>query len=469
MPPQYLLQAMPRNDCPFCAEAYTEITKVLNHDSKISNTSSTVHTRRLDRDISAREWMEKIEQYEGSIYGVGAYSVLRCDVSYPATCSETNHVSLSDTRLQDTHDFQWNVWGIDVHMDRLCSSYAMLLNSHNPVRPCSLKDESLFEEPRQQSENMIKILLEEAAKSLCEENTSTKSDQSKTAESAELQNQNACVNRHRTLMLTLLWTPPKHDHINTTNHLRPTVRGHASFAGPSRSSIEDQMPKAISACLAIPKELTPEALALLPHRHVENARTGTNDSIGASAKISSWCRVRRPLEDPSVFKVPGMNVGEVLLVSNSNNASSDFIESLEILEGLTSNLFVIYTDGTVRTAPATKVLPGYSRFLVTKALLKMGQQLATCNGPRLIFEDSAPTVQDALSGLWSEVFVTSAIRLLIPVNRILIPSVKTLHDYTTTEMTTIWHGDRFSRTADIRMALFRIGLGESSIFPSAHS
>ncbi|KAL7479432.1 hypothetical protein ACHAW6_005168, partial [Cyclotella cf. meneghiniana] len=386
---------MPRKDCPFCAEAYAEITEEINP-------SSTARTRRLDRDISAREWMEGIEKYEGSIYGIGAYSVLRCDVSYPATCSETNNVSNSDSRGEDMHDFHWNVWGIDFHMDRLCSSYAMLINNHNLVRPCSFKDESLFEETRQQSEEMIKVLLEEAAKSLCEENTSKKSDQTNTAESTDLQNQNTGVNLHRTLMLTLLWTPPKLDHVNATNHLRPTVRGHASFAGPSRPSMEDQMPQAISACLSIPHELTPEAHALLPHRHIENSITGTYDSIGASAKISSWCRVRRPLEDPSVFKVPGMNVGEVLLVGNSSNASSDFIASLEILEGLTSNFFVIYTDGTVRTAPATKVLPGYSRFLVIKSLLKMGQQLATCNGRRLIFEDSAPTVQDALSGLWSE-------------------------------------------------------------------
>ncbi|KAL3799739.1 hypothetical protein HJC23_010389 [Cyclotella cryptica] len=455
MPSQYVLHAVPWKDYPFCAEAFTEITDDIKHCSEISRPSAAVCARRLDKDISAREWMENIEQREGSIHGVGAYSVLRCDVSFPATCRETNHASNYDA------NFHWNVWGIDFHMDRLCSSYSMLLESQILVRPCSLNDTSGFEGQIQTSGNLIKALLDEAAKSLLEQNTTKQPDPINILESTELHG----ANRHRTLMLTLLWTPPKHDHITTSNVSRPTVRGHASFAGPSRPSIEDKMPQPISACLSIPKELTPEALALLPRRHVENTPNPTEASVGASAKISSWCRVRRPLEDPSIFKVPGMNVGEVLLVRNSSNAaSSNFIESLEILEGLTSNVFVIYTDGTIRSAPATNVLPGYSRHLVMKALLKIDPQLAAYNGPKLIFEDSAPSVQDALAGLWSEVFVTSSIRLLTPVNRIVIPHVKTSHHDSPTEMTTLWQGDRVVQTTKIRSALFRIGLDESSSF-----
>jgi hypothetical protein len=136
-------------------------------------------------------------------------------------------------------------------------------------------------------------------------------------------------------------------------------------------------------------------------------------SVGSNAKVSSWCRNRRPLE--VLFK--DSTVGEVLLMGLGGNAAivggQGFIDSLEILEGLISNFFVIYRDGTVRTAPTTKVLPGYARHLVSG-------QINQTHGLRLD-DKNAPVVGDADD--WSEVFLTSAVRLIVPVNRVLIPPV----------------------------------------------
>jgi hypothetical protein len=54
----------------------------------------------------------------------------------------------------------------------------------------------------------------------------------------------------------------------------------------------------------------------------------------------------------------------------------------------------------------------------------------------LVLDDSnAPTVQDAKDGLWTEVFVTSSIKLIVPVNRVLIPPVEGM------ESTTLWQSD----------------------------
>ena len=75
---------------------------------------------------------------------------------------------------------------------------------------------------------------------------------------------------------------------------------------------------------------------------------------------------------------------------------------------------MIYKDGTVRTAPVGKVLVGYARHLVKDAVNERKDLNLNLN---------APTIQDAKDGLWSEVFITSAIRLIVPVNRVLMPPI----------------------------------------------
>jgi hypothetical protein len=232
----------------------------------------------------------------------------------------------------------------------------------------------------------------------------------------------------RTLVLTVLVTPSRKDthsnEIETDNIKAITIRGHATFADATlaQTLIDDALPAPISVCLAIPIDPTAEAMSQLPRRHHQS-----HDHVPPTAKISSWCRIRRPLEDPIRYKVHG--VGEVLLVNNHlKSGEHSFVDSLEILEGLTSNVFVIYKDGTVRTAQLPKVLPGFARHLVLDALDRV-------NG-LVLDTSSAPTVHDAKAGLWSEVFVTSAIKLIVPVNRILIPSIGIGQ-----EPTTLWQSN----------------------------
>jgi hypothetical protein len=68
------------------------------------------------------------------------------------------------------------------------------------------------------------------------------------------------------------------------------------------------------------------------------------------AKLSSWCRIRRPLED----QLKDEHVGEVILTRQDDK------NNIELLEGLTSNLFVLYRNGTLRT-PDEGVLGGCAR------------------------------------------------------------------------------------------------------------
>ena len=429
----------------FCAEAIIKAPSSSYQDA----TYSIVETLALNPDISARKWMEDIEACNGSFYGVGAYTVLRCDASFTAGTMLTTDESNCDN---DTHhNIEWNIWGLGFHIDRLFSSYVMLLESQNQ---CVLSANASTElhHAKRETKELIKLLLKEAHGYI----SMSEVYSSDTVKHKML---------HRTVMLTVLWTPQKQESEQKTNHLaiRPTVRGHATFSGPFRSSFENEISSPISACLAIPDDkLSSNALESLPSRYSEDKIVGDQQSsIGATAKISSWCRKRKPLEDPEKFKVSQMNVGEVLLVNQSIEERTKSTETLELLEGLTSNLFVIYKDGTVRTAPQPKVLPGYSRHLVLKALDSI--QTRDNNGEfKLVLDERAPIIQDAIAGLWSEVFVSSAIRLLIPVNRVLKPSLTQSDKRTSNQMTAIWQGDSFDQTVYIRNKQFQVGIDELS-------
>jgi branched-subunit amino acid aminotransferase/4-amino-4-deoxychorismate lyase len=69
---------------------------------------------------------------------------------------------------------------------------------------------------------------------------------------------------------------------------------------------------------------------------------------------------------------------------------------------------MVYRDGTIRS-PTEGVLHGFAQSLVIKAAEKLGFKIV----------DEPITLQDARDGLWVESFVTSSVRLIIPVNRII--------------------------------------------------
>jgi hypothetical protein len=108
--------------------------------------------------------------------------------------------------------------------------------------------------------------------------------------------------------------------------------------------------------------------------------------------------------ETNLYKAPGIE--EVLMVRQVKDEHG--VERLEILEGLSSNFFVIYKGGTVRTA-IDGCLHGYVRHLVLDSL----DQCGLVFDPRPIFLHE--------SSQWHEAFITSSSRLIYPISKILIP------------------------------------------------
>jgi branched-subunit amino acid aminotransferase/4-amino-4-deoxychorismate lyase len=81
------------------------------------------------------------------------------------------------------------------------------------------------------------------------------------------------------------------------------------------------------------------------------------------------------------------------------------------LEGLTSNLFVVYNNGKIIRTPSTEnVLGGYIRQLIVDKASSWGYTI----------EIGPIDMQD--SSLWEEVFLTSSVRLLVPIQTIVVPT-----------------------------------------------
>ena len=169
-----------------------------------------------------------------------------------------------------------------------------------------------------------------------------------------------------TCMVTFLWQ---------TNNELCSVRGHVFTTGVFANPI-DYDPKPIPASLA---------RMATPNRYENKPRS----------KLSSWCSIRRPLE----CRFKGVDDSEVFLTREVDDGVC------EILEGLTSNVFVLCRDGTLRT-PAEGVLEGCARMQVMHHALSMGYSV-----------NCSPVTLDSV-GEWDEVFCTSSIRLIIPVLKI---------------------------------------------------
>jgi hypothetical protein len=267
---------------------------------------------------------------------------------------------------------QWNVWGGNFHLQRLKHSVELLHGSG--MLPLLPSEHEILAAVKASQDVMASLLMdsEHPAKSVV----------------------NAARNPHTsiTFMLTLLWelVPSSDD----PQRIEINVHGHAfSSLQPAVVQSKDNPNHAIQVSLGCFSDNN-DALGL-PNRF--------NNLPGA--KLSSWCRRRYPLE--TLFKQE--DIGEVILVRGSLR---DDLESLELLEGLTSNLFVICMDGVIRTPPTNLVLGGFVRQLILDIAKTCGYsvQIGT-----LFLHDSSS---------WQEVFLTSSIRLIIPVSKILLPISK---------------------------------------------
>ena len=286
-------------------------------------------------------------------------------MEYMATCQESFGAYTVLRCEQLNSGGEWHVEGLEFHLNRLSCSYSSAFSSSHEA--CITK-----------SRQVTDTLLSEANKIT-------------TTSTSPL-----------VVMLTLLWTPSsstalQHTNNSTTpndNHTTSNIHihGHAKHIPiPQKRS----MSAPIVATLALSNQHV--SLPRRYHRMPE-------------AKLSSWCSERRSLEQQ--FKYDG--IGEVILTrpSSSNKKEDDW----ELLEGLTSNLFIVYHDGTIRTS-SNGILQGYARHLVLQILLQKNH-----NDDMLDYQlqEDAPLISEV--HLWKEVFISSSIQLICPIHRILIPA-----------------------------------------------
>ena len=340
-----------------------------NQVPEVEAYSSVGDDDKQDLSIS-RNWMENVET-NSDLGHPGAYDVIRCDLIKKKG---------SKTSFQ--------IWGADFHLDRLERSYEVLLNHimkgdeefEKDIKGSSiLVDENYVNIARSESVSIMEALLN----NMVDQRNETDFFMNGTENNLN-ENNTVC----EILKVTLLWTPSFVGSSALTQHI--VVRGHCSSTG---QVIEPHtLPKPITVTLALPDLLT-EVISKdeIPDRH-----------ICPNAKISSWSSKRRPLEQKETFMPDG--VGEVLLLQETKDT-----RAFHVLEGLTSNFFVIYKDGTIRTANEG-ILFGYVRHLVLKVAEEHGFNVNITHP--ILLEEACE---------WEECFITSSSRLIYPIEKILIP------------------------------------------------
>jgi branched-subunit amino acid aminotransferase/4-amino-4-deoxychorismate lyase len=102
------------------------------------------------------------------------------------------------------------------------------------------------------------------------------------------------------------------------------------------------------------------------------------------------------------------HIAEVILVRQHTAAENN---TTLLLEGLTSNFFVIRDDNVLQTA-GEHILPGYAREMVL-------HQARSVVG--LEIELESPRMEDCAS--WKSVFITSSVRLMVPVDKVVVAVV----------------------------------------------
>jgi hypothetical protein len=341
-----------------------------------------IHDRLFDLTKST-DWMEFLEHQEGRLHdqgGAGAYETMRCDILLPPGKTTPR------------------VWGEKYHLDRLVKSYKSLVNAKNEIKTgigmsaTDKVDRIVFDKALEESRLAIHRLLSDAESSIICAHPKP--------------NHDTIINLIR---LTLLWSPPKSD-----DSRKIAVRGHAC-----------------SSCEPLKIHSSPDPIVCTVAAHgQENGVAKVDKSLptrfsNPENKIASWCRIRQEMETNDTYKPPG--VSEVIMVRPRKDEHGE--ERLELLEGLSSNVFVLYKDGTLRTA-TDGVLNGFVRHLVLESAKESG-----------LFFDPRPVFLHQ-SDKWEEAFITSSSRLIYPISKILIPNDKDTSPGTEmTNFTEIWRDE----------------------------
>lgn len=312
--------------------------------------------------ISTRAWLEHLPN--------GAYTVVRCDISPRMKRSVDG---LNSQRA-------WRIFGQPFHIERLKSSYKTFAKAKQlPVIEAEL------DTAEKVSKLLLHFLLREAE-----------------TEFSNVQVNDVQDDKQReiyTIMVTLLW------HNSSEVVEKICVKGHACSVGKSVDP-SATYPQAVKAAIA--------TRSYLPHE--SSFLDSQNDDILPSrqpapeAKLSSWCTERRSLE-MEFLKRGDSCVNDIILCQT--NTGSSGLPSLKLLEGLTSNLFVRLEGGVLMTADVERdgVLGGYARDMVIQQAQKMD----------LTVRLTAPVLEE--SHFWKEVFLTSSIKLIVPVDQVNVPSI----------------------------------------------
>ena len=365
--------------------------------------------------VSPREWLEFCEarqrerlrdnestqEFREDSCG-GAYTVLRCDY------------------LMDQES--WNIWGEDFHFRRLQESFHSLICQTELGRELHEGNNDLNAEKQiialESSRQVMSLLLDEA-KSTIKANT----NQEKIEDSKSI-----------TLMLTLLWDL---DHTASQDNKNPIrVQGHAFTTMQTSKLYSGETGNPNTPLQAVIGHLPATVL----ESHEAYKKSGSSSLPNRyqnfpQAKLSSWCRRRRLLED--IFK--GDGIGDVILtlpcddkiqtetsLSSEEAAPQGTKPNIKLLEGLTSNLFVVYPGRIIRTASSDHILGGYVRKLIVERAKNCGYTV----------EFGSISLEDA--SLWQEVFVTSSIRLIIPVEKLFLPVPKDGDSNGNFDLQTLW-------------------------------
>ena len=330
--------------------------------------------------------------------GGGVYTVIRCDYNIL-----NNNDSVSNAT------WTWRIWGKEFHFNRLQESYAALLPTKTKTTTTNKINATI-----DMTNNIMNGLLTEAEAVIRKRFYNEK---------------NIDTMMYVVVMLTVLWIPPSpsksdENNINVKGHVfstmkpvyQQTIKNDKTYNRnpnlpvnvmvgylPSSKANDDTETTNDNHQLRLQQQIQQQQQQQLPNRY----------EYVPQAKTSSWCRRRRPLEDLFKNNVIGNDIiSEIILTKIVDNDDEEEREgSIELLEGLTSNLFVVCENNTIRTPSTTDVLGGYIRQLIIEsAASRLGYAIEI--GP--IYTKDAP--------LWKEVFLTSSIRLVIPIELVLIPT-----------------------------------------------
>jgi hypothetical protein len=426
---------------------------------------------------SPRAWLESLPD--------GAYTVIRCDLTLAhdggaAIISDDGVSAATSLSSSSRPPKTCHVWGLDFHLQRLQQSYeggGFLFRSSSTTTK-EEEEKNSHENVETATASTIRILntlLQQAVLELPHFVFRDKNE----GPHVKL-NDGASTPYSVVVMVTILWHPPNSQEKVSSSLTGPSsplsssmiqVQGHILCTGTPTATITgaghvvDYNPAPITAVLA--------TTTLENNLDGSEQRLPNRKNNQPGCKLSNWCQKRLPLEElflqkhiallckdisdnnsGDVVAQTVVNAGEVLLTNRiENNGMGDCVQ-LELLEGLTSNLFVVLNGGkvlctppaasalisnaindnviknhdsraAVETSAAGHVLPGFARQRIIDCARNLGMHVQV--SPIILsIPSSSQKDNDHLAHEqqppWEEVFCTSSIKLVTPVERILVPS-----------------------------------------------